>query len=512
MKIKILIGCFIVIRSFVFGQQLRILPLETNFRDAAFYSDSVFVPVFPISTQQSTVYELLQEKKKRYSSFGHFVYQRELLQVIKPKGALWITPLFNLQLGAERGDTARRQFLNVRGARIEGSMKNKVFFSSSFYENQAILPLYAQQYVNNRGEFYPNANDSTYQQVNAAIPGAARTKPFKSDGFDYAYAFGVVHWQILKNLSVSAGNTPVFIGNGYRSLLFSDNAMPSMNFRIQYSLNKRWDFQTIRIQGLNLLRLPFHSNGESLYERKAFSINSVYFKATKNIQIGVVETGVWSRGDSLQKLAVEGAFYIPAPGGATLQEGINKKANSYLGIDINTRFWKMHAYAQYGRNLFHNNSDLLQIGLRYWPFNSHNYLIQIEYNHTSINAYQSSNPRINYSNYNLPTGHPMAAGVDELVVRIRAEWEHLFMYSQTNFYLNQQNSLRQLLPVYENINSISQKVFLQKIELGYSFNRNYGFEVFGSFQYRSLIGPANSQYYWLNVGIRTALTNHYFDF
>ena len=106
----------------------------------------------------------------------------------------------------------------------------------------------------------------------------------------------------------------------------------------------------------------------------------------------------------------------------------------------------------------------------------------------------------------------MAAGVDELVVRIRAEWEHLFMYSQTNFYLNQQNSLRQLLPVYENINSISQRVFLQKIELGYSLNRNYGFEVFGSFQYRSLIGPVNSQYFWLNVGIRTALTNHYFDF
>jgi hypothetical protein len=458
------------------------------------------------------VYELLLEKKKRYSSFGHFLYQREWIQVVKPNGALWISPLLDMQLGVERGDTNRRQFLNVRGVRIEGSMKNKVFFSGSLYENQAILPLYAQQYVSNRGEFYPNASDSSYYQVNAAIPGAARTKPFKASGFDYAYATGMVYWKIIHNLTASVGNEPLFIGSGYRSLLYSDNSFPSMHFRIQYAVGKRWNFQTVRAQGLNLLRVPYQANGESLYERKALSINSVYFKISKGVQVGLVEAGVWSRGDSLQKKPVDGMFYVPFPGAAVVQEGINQKSNAYLGLDVNARFWNMQLYTQAGSNFFVKHSELLQLGLRYWPLANPNFLIQLEYNHTGKNAYTAKNPRINFSNYNLPIGHPMAGGVDEFVVRIRAEWKHIFVSAQTNYYVNQQVSPRQLLPVYQTLVAAYQSVFLQKIEVGYSFNRLFGFEVLGSFQYRTVHGPQNSQFYWINLGIRTALTNHYFDF
>lgn len=503
----------ILLTSSVFGQQYRVLPIESYFRDVAFFTDSSFAPVFPIADNVVNYYNTTKEQKLRYATIGHYVYQRELIQVIREDGALWISPILDMQIGRERGDTSMRQFLNARGVRLEGSIKNKVFFSGSFYENQAILPYYAKQYVINRGEFYPNSADSSYSQVNAVIPGGARTKPFKESGFDYAYATGMVQWQVFKNLSVSGGNNPVFIGSGYRSVLYSDNSLPTMNFRINYSLGEKWNFQLIRMQGLNMLRIPFATNGEALYERKAFSLGSIYYKPTKHLRIGLIEGGIWTRGDSIQKQAVEGAFYIPLPGAATLQEGINGKSYAYLGLDLNWRIWKVLLYGQYGRNPYTKSSDVAQIGIRYWPFKSHNYLIHVEYNHTSENAYKSSNPRINYTNFNLPIGHSMGAGVDEIVLRLRGEWNHLFVSSSTNYYLNQSSNYRQLLPVYEVNLGFNQQVFYENFEIGYNFNHGYGLEIFGSARLRILKNPIqDGQSYWFNVGIRTALNNHYFDF
>lgn len=512
---KLLLNIFFsfLLASKILGQEYRVLPIESYFKDVSFFTDSSFAPIFPVANNQVNYYGAAKEQKVRYSDLGYYIYQRELIQVVKNNGALWISPILDIQMGREQGDTNMRQYLNVRGLRIEGSMKNKVFFSGSFYENQAILPYYVQQYVTNRGEFYPNAADSSYYQVNAVIPGSARTKPFKINGFDYAYATGMVQWQVLKSLSVSVGNNPIFVGSGYRSVIYSDNSLPTMNFRINYSLGKKWNFQLIRMQGLNMLRVPYSSNGEALYERKALSIGSIYFQPTEHLRIGLIEGGTWTRGDSIQKQAVEGGFYIPVPGAATIQEGINGKSYAYLGLDLNWRFWKVLLYGQYGRNPYSKSSDVGQIGIRYWPFKSPNYLLHVEYNHTSSLAYQSSNPRINYSNFNLPIGHPMGAGVDELVIRIRAEWNHLFISSSTNYYVNQSSNYRQLLPVYESNANVNQQVFYENLELGYNFNHIYGLEIFGSARLRMVNNPLqNGQSYWFNVGIRTALNNHYFDF
>jgi len=513
MKICLNIAFSFLLASPLFGQEYRVLPIESYFKDISFYTDSSFAPIFPVTNRQVNYYGTTKEQKVRYSNVGYYVYQREPIQLIKDNGAVWVSPILDIQMGAERGDTNMRQYLNVRGLRIEGSMKNKVFFSGSFYENQAILPYYLQQYVTNRGEFYPNGADSTYRQVNAVIPGSARTKPFKTNGFDYAYATGIVQWQVFKNLSVSAGNNPIFIGSGYRSVIYSDNSLPTMNFRVNYSLGKKWNFQLIRMQGLNMLRVPYSSNGEALYERKALSLGAIYFQPTEHLRIGLIEGGTWTRGDSIQKQAVEGGFYIPLPGAATIQEGINGKSYAYLALDFNWRIWKLLLYGQYGRNPYTKYSDVGQIGVRYWPFKSHNYLVHIEYNHTSMNAYKAANPRIHYSNFNLPIGHPMGAGTDEVILRLRAEWNHLYVSSSTNYYINQSDNYRQLLPVYEFIPWRNQHVLYQNLELGYSFNHIYGLEVFGSVKLRMLDHYYyDKQSYWFNVGIRTALNNHYFDF
>jgi hypothetical protein len=492
--------------------QFRNLPNASYFKDQALFSDSLFAPIFPVSDRQVNRYRFLQDTLKRYTTLGVFLFQRELIEVHKKEGSLWITPLLDIQGGIERGDTSLRQFLNVRGVRLEALLGKRLFVSTSVYENQAFLPLYVRTYANQRGEFYPNNSDSSYTQINAMIPNGARTKPFKTGGFDYAYATGLVRWDATKWLSISGGNQPLFVGSGYRSLIFNDNTAPSMFGRLALTLGKSIDYQVVRMQGMNLLRLPYVSNGEALYERKGISITSLYFKIGKKMRIGLVETAVWARGDSLQKQPVEGAFYLPIPGAGTLQQYLNNKSNALLTLDLHYKplSW-LGIYAQTGLTLPTKKSEVLQIGLRLWPMKNAHWLIQTEFNHTGKHAYEHSNPRLHFSSYNLPLGHIMGNGVDECLIRIRGEWKKVFFLIHTSYYFNQLQSRTQLLPVYQMMNYAQQEVFFGQIELGYRLNRTYGFELFGSTQFRTASGK-NEQGMWINLGIRTQLNNRYFEF
>lgn len=514
MKRCVLLLSFLILTGSYLNAQSRGLPMASYFKDQCFFSDSLFTPVFPISDKEVNAYRYLQDTAKRYSTLGYYLYQRELIEVHRPEGSLWITPILDIQGGVKRGDTSMRQFLNVRGVRLDALLGKKVFVTGSFYENQAFLPQYVRNYVNQRGEFYPNASDSSYNQVNAMIPNAARTKPFKTGGYDYAYASGMIRWDLTNWLSISGGNQPLFVGSGYRSLIFSDNTAPSMFGRMQVKLGKHIDYQLVRSQGMNMLRLPYAANGEALYERKGISINSVYFRLGQKFHLGIVETAVWARGDSIQKQPVSAGFYLPLPGGGTLQQAINNKSYALLALDMNYRLaQQIGLYAQLGTNAFKAETELIQVGMRVWPNRQPDFLLQLEYNHTGKQAYLASNPRIHFSSFNLPLGHIMGNGVDELVFRAQYSFQHFFVNFFTNLYLNQNRNGNQLLPIYTTTPYATQSVFNQQIQVGYRFNKTYAFEILATLQTRyTYHGSSDTTGYWANIGIRTNLNNHYFDF
>jgi hypothetical protein len=117
------------------------------------------------------------------------------------------------------------------------------------------------------------------------------------------------------------------------------------------------------------------------------------------------------------------------------------------------------------------------------------------------------------TNGNLPLAHPMGSGVDELVFRMHADWKHVFLNVQANFYLNQNANYQHLLPLYTNQDYINQQVLFQQVELGYRFNRAYVFDLFVRQQYRqTTMGDSETKNTWISAGIRTQLTNLYSDF
>ncbi len=122
---------------------------------------------------------------------------------------LSINPVFNFIFGKDEKDAIKEHFTNnTRGAWIKGQIGKKFIFETSFFENQSTFPTYLKNYCN----------------ATLIVPGQGRWKQFKKDGFDYAMANGVVHYQASKNFSIRLGTGKQKVGVGYRSLLLSDNA------------------------------------------------------------------------------------------------------------------------------------------------------------------------------------------------------------------------------------------------------------------------------------------------
>jgi hypothetical protein len=501
--------------GFSWSQQ-RVLPLGSSFKDAAFAPTASRLngpSVFPISEKDAGVYPLLQDSAKRYSTFGYFLYQRQLIEIKDSSYAIWITPLFDFSYGTQLNDSNSRIYQNTRGVRLEGTFGKRIFYTTSFYENQSLFPQYITDYVSQRGEQYPSAIDSAYHTQNAVIPGAARTKPFKTDGFDYAYATGMLTFFVTPKWTVWWGNQPLFIGSGHRSLLWSDNSVAMMNLRMRYRFSDKWDLQFVRARGLNLLRRPVATNGEAYYEPKSMSIATLYFQPTDKISIGLFEGGMWYRGDSVSQKSIPALYFLPAPGAAAIQQaGDDSSAYALLGLDVRAFIGKHLVYGQFGLNPAENNSLVYQLGVRFFPAKHPFIQLQAEYNHADARAYTATVSRMNYGNYNLPVAHPAGNAFDELLLRLNCEYRHWFAALQTNYYLEKSLDATLLMPVVITTVTGSQQVLHQSLELGYRFNRTYGLEAFCGFRYRYASGPATENDSWISAGIRTRLINHYFDF
>lgn len=491
----------------------RQIPIAASFRDAVFQNGFEGPAIFPLSERESDFFKQNRDTTKRYSMVGVYFYKREL---IERKDALtgsrlWITPILDVMLGAQKDGSISRVSQNTRGARMEGQLGKKLFFTTSFYENQAFLPSYASSYAQSRGEQYYHASDSTYETANAVISGAARTKPFKTGGFDYAYAIGNISWYVTKKISLLFGNQPQFIGSGYRSMLWSDNSGGFMNLRAQWKLSSKWNFQFMRGRMLNLVRRPYTTNSEAWYQKKSVSWTTVSYMPAKWLTFTLFEGGMWSRGDSIHQRSTDALFYVPLPGTASTQALTSASAFAISGLDFSMRLYNQVLYGQFALSPGASSSSVYQLGARLHPFKMQRVSVQVEYNHADVNAYNSPDPNISWSGMNLPIAHPAGNGLDELLMRISGEYRHIFANLAVNYFFHENADSRSLMPVYSSTPYASQSIVNSQVQAGYRFNRTIGFEVYGIIQYRSDF-THKDQVLWGGIGLRTSLNNHYFDF
>ncbi len=470
---------------------------------------------FPIIESDYDLNHIIRDSSKQYYNFTETLFKKHLIEVKGEDYFLTISPIADFYIGKDMIDTnSRRLFQNTRGIYIEGDIQKNFSFSTAVYENQGRYSSYETSYYKLLGERYPNQNTGQYITQNAVIPGAGRTKPFNNDGFDYAYAVGNIIYKPRNYLTLSAGNSLHFIGDGYRSILMSDNSAPAPFFRIDWKINSKWSLNYLRLRTFNLLRKPVTTAVEAYYEAKATSVNYLSYKPNEKWIISLFDGTIWSKGDSIQSNRVNPLFYSPVPGFAGMFISDSLSYN-ILGLNISANLMKnTRFYGQFAIGNYQFNSFAYQFGSRYYlKTGIHQMMFQLEFNGARNSMYVSSNDRLSYSHYNLALAHPKGTNFNEVLLRYNYTRLRWYVELKSMVYLIKDYSSQALLAGNGIVEEKSGASILEDIELGYRLNKKMNLSVFINWQFRH--DSTVSAYQTTNVfgfGMRTGINNHYRDF
>lgn len=323
------------------------------------------------------------------------------------KNILTINPLYHFEVG--KTQTKTMYHLN-RGIRLDVNLNNRVFISSSFYENLSNFPDYIKQYI-----------DSL-----TVVPGMGKAR-FVGNNNEYALPLGFIGFKASKNFYLELGNDKNFIGSGHRSLLLSDAAYSYPYLKMQANFGK-FSFMNLWGQFVDASKNWTNING---YDKKFATFNTLSYNGIKNLQISFFQSIVWSNKDSLgNRRDQEWGYLVPVIFLNTVNFNNGSPDNNLIGLDINYQIKKSTVlYAQFliddfntvelikGKGFFQNKYGI-QLGIKsFKPFNINNAFAQIELNTVRPYTYANKTPAINYSHYGEVLAHPFGANFKEVIFK-----------------------------------------------------------------------------------------------
>jgi hypothetical protein len=502
------------------------LPLHTFYKDAFLQQSGKrsIETFFPANENQLNLHELIRDSSKQYYDFTEWLFKKHWLTVDRPEGNLSISPLVDFTGGKELSDPSRGNiFRNTRGIFAEGELLHKIGFQFIFAENQARFMGYEAAYFNQQGERYVGTDG--YSVQNAVIPGGARTKPFKTDAYDYAFSMGSIHYELNRHLNIDAGNTPLFVGTGYRSLLLSDNALGTPHVRVRWQVAPKWSYQVLFSKQQNLYRKPLTQAVESVYEAKLYGATYLTFQPIPNLSLSLFTAGSQLRGDSLVKHGLIAQMLVPVPLVQNdLLFGNSDLFNGITGLNVDFGLEHLRLYGQLVVDKYEKSFLFAgQLGVYFWEvLHVKNLSAQVEANIVPDHFYEAANPKLSYSHNNLPIAHPKGNNFNEALLRLNYEYKRMFVQSKSVLQDNSGGSL--VTQFYPNsifsdavdnayVHTGRGMTIIQEFELGYRFNRKYNAMLLVAWKVRHFEypGQANTAQQ-LTIGLKTGLLNQYLDF
>ena len=427
-----------------------------------------------------------------------------------------VDPLVNFSyLSNVGGVDTGRYYINSRGFSLRGNLNRKLYFGSTFVENQAFYPGYQNDFIQQFG----------------VVPGQGRVKPFKQTGVDYAYATGYVLVMPNENWTISFGNEKTFIGNGYRSLVLSDNTfnfpcISSSSFFLKDKIRYRYVYSWMS----TLNRSPNFTTVEAPFIRKNFSLHQVdFFVLKEKLMISLFDASIWARTDSVKNLNVDPLSYQPILGLSLLNN--TNQSNHLFGFGLVYNILKKRKVnVMSGFNVYVNSIKELssiklsfQAGAKYYlSYKDVRAMMTVELNRVPAFTYSTSQANfIGFSHYNQPLAHPLGSGFQELLASVYLSYKRFGLnlyynkaYFETDASLNRQGfdiTFAQH-PVKTELNKDFYRAFY-RISGSYTMNTSYNLQVFaGVFGRKYVEGQNLDQEKYVEIGIKTNLYNYYFDF
>ncbi|HYM94793.1 MAG TPA: hypothetical protein VET23_11685 [Chitinophagaceae bacterium] len=445
------------------------------------------------------------------------LFNEHLVQVSKKDYQLYLDFLPDFQIGRDISNH-QTTWLNTRGIQFGGRIGKMVSFHTNYYEVQGKFPNYLTNYIN----------------TNRIVPGQGYIKPFKTNAFDYPNADGYISFTPDKHFTFQLGHGKTFIGDGYRSLLLSDNAFNYPFFKFVTT------FGNIRLTNMWAQFSDFHNSpftDTSAFPKKNGVFQYLDWSVSKRFTIGLFENIMWQpRGFDLNYLNPI-IFLRPIE----FSEGSPDK----VLIGINTSYKLAKSYLLYGqlavnefhvKELFKNNGYWankygIQLGIRAFDLFKINGLnTLIEYNSARPFMYSANQPIKNYAHYNQSLAHPLGSNFRELLTISNYNFKRFALRVQFNYALyglddptNPNGNVgKDLYKPYTSRNGdygysigngIKTNLYYSDVKISYLLNPkiNLRFEL-GLVNRVEKNSLTNNKTNYITFGLRSSFRNFYYDF
>ena len=469
--------------------------------------------------------------KKKTSWLGR-KWWNEHMGIVKGED-YWFTidPGVDLQVG--RGDGVDT-YNNTRLVYIQGGLGKKLNFFAAVYESQGRFAGYFNRYAES---LRPDGGNP------AIIPGRNIAEPFRTDSYDYPVAEGYLSYAPSQHFNIQFGHGKNFIGDGYRSLLLSDNSSPYPYLRLNTSF---WKLKyTNTWMSLRDVRSEVTLDGS--FRTKYMANHYLSINVTKRLNIGLFEAVMWEndndRGFDLNYL--NPVIFYRAIEFTTGSRG----GNAIIGLSGKYKFTdRVNAYGQFiidefssgdifGGDQSWKNKLGFQLGAKYYnAFGVKNLYLQAEYNQVRPYTYSHNSIVLNYGHQNQSMAHLWGANFREGILIARyfnGRWfgsakltfgERGFDFNtqEDNFYyggdIYRDEGDRPFDTGVEIGQGNTTSVFIGEFQGGYLINPATNLKVYASVLFRDFNPDVDTatefqnNSTWFNLGIRTDLFNWYFDF
>ena len=440
------------------------------------------------------------------------IFQEHLVEVNDKDYSFYLDFIPDLQIGKQSSKTI---WLNTRGIELGGKIGKKFSFTSHFYENQGKFAQYLTDYITK----------------NRVVPGQGYAKTYGVGGFDYAYSGGTLSYTPSKYVNFQLGYDKNFIGDGYRSLLLSDNSFNYPFFKVTATLgNVR--YMAMWAQFIDLYDTPF--DDETPYPKKYGLFHYLSWNVTKRLSLGLFENIMWKpRGFDFSYVNPV-MFMRPT-------EYANGSPDKAL-IGLNASYKIADRYVAYGqlmineftfKEVFANtgywaNKQGGQLGIKgFDAFKVKNLFLQLETNRVRPYSYSATDHYKNYGHYNQSLAHPYGANFAEYVgiANYRYKRFDLRMQLSSATYGLDINGLNYGKDIYKSYTTrvdnygvnighgLKTNLLFADAKLGYILNPKNNLRLeFGATYRKESNSEFTDKQRFFTIGLRSSFRNIYTDF
>ncbi len=523
----------VVIVSIPAFSQEEYLPLNQSYSlnlEKALYSPKLYFhtsirPLYLPEVKKAVNYDSIQKElwfKKPEAKKWNGKWWNKLFNVnvitLKRKGfTLEANPLMNFSIGK---DGSRTTWNNTRGIELMGRIGKNITYYTRFYENQGVFPFYLDKYI----------------RKNRVVPAQGLVRSFHGTGFDFSEVNGYVNYQPGEHFTFQFGNGRNFLGDGYRSLLLSDNSFSNLFFKIMVSV---WHLKYLVLYNQYVdIRTSMPDYG---YARKYSAIHYLSWAISKRVNLSFFDAIVWKNIDSLGMYrGFDYQYMNPVIFMRPVEFSIGSPDNALLGANLSVIVGKHSVfYGQFiideftlkevlKQNGYWANKQGFQVGFKTFDLAGiKNLYFQTEYNQVPPYTYSEREEIMNYGAYNQPLAHPLGANFRELVSLLKYNYHRLFfsyefMYSifgtdppGKNYGGDIYKSYNTRVRKYGNFigQGIRNRLLYQNISASFLINPSYNLNLTVGAVFRNLKNDvSSSQTNYFYISLRTSLRNLYYDF